>query len=91
MPRFNYPGAVRWTKRRELATRLAPVLVVPAAVHTFFFVLSTLWRELGAGEALRFAASEAAYRGMVTAYLAWYRLAGVSRATSTPATHGARD
>ncbi len=79
VPRFNYPGAVRWTRRRELATRFSPLLVVPAALHTGVFVLSQLWRELGPREALRFAVSEGAYRGMVTAYVAWYRLVGVPR------------
>ena len=79
VPRFNYPGVVRWTKRRELATRFSPVLVVPAALHTYFFVLSRLWRQLGPREALRFAASEASYRAMVTGCVAWYRIVGAPR------------
>ncbi len=73
VPRFNYPGSVRWTRRRELATRLSPLLIVPASLHTFVFVLSELWKDLGPGEALRFASTEAAYRAIVTAYVAWYR------------------
>jgi glycosyltransferase involved in cell wall biosynthesis len=73
VPRFNYPGLLKWTARRELTTRLAPLLVVPAALHTFGFVLLHLWRELGPREALRFATTEAVYRGMVTAWVAWYR------------------
>lgn len=73
VPRFNYPGSLRWTKRRELTNRLSPVLVLPAALHTFGYVLSHLWRELGPREALRFAATEAVYRAMVTSRVAWYR------------------
>jgi hypothetical protein len=73
VPRFNYPGTVRWTARRELTNRLSPILIAPAALHTFAFVLSDLWRELGPREALRFASCEAVYRAMVTARVAWYR------------------
>lgn len=73
VPRFNYPGSVRWTDRREWTNRLSPLLIVPAALHTFRFVLFDLRRQLGLREALRFAATEAAYRGLVTAHVAWYR------------------
>jgi hypothetical protein len=73
VPRFNYPGSLRWTARRELANRLSPLLVVPAALHTFGYVLSRLWGELGAREAVRFAACEAVYRAMVTSWVAWFR------------------
>lgn len=73
VPRFNYPGRVRWSDRRELTNRWSPLLVVPAALHTFVAVLSDLWRALGPREALRFASSEATYRAMVTACVAWYR------------------
>jgi hypothetical protein len=73
VPRFNYEGVVRWARRRELTNRLSPLLVLPAALHTFGVVLRDLRREIGAGEALRFASTEAAYRAMVTAWVAWYR------------------
>jgi glycosyltransferase involved in cell wall biosynthesis len=73
VPRFNYPGSVRWTRRRLLTNQWSPLLIVPAALHTFYVVLTDLWRELGPREALRFASTEAAYRAMVTACVAWYR------------------
>jgi glycosyltransferase involved in cell wall biosynthesis len=78
VPRFNYPGSLRWTARRERTNRFAPLLVIPAALHTFGYVLAGLWRELGPREALRFAAAEAVYRAMVTAWVAWYRYAGLN-------------
>ncbi len=73
VPRFNYPGTLRWTKRRLLTNRWSPILVVPAAIHTFGYVLVALWGQLGPREALRFASSEALYRAMVTGSVAWYR------------------
>lgn len=79
VPRFNYPGEVRWTRRRELTNRWSPVLIVPAALHTFRVVLSSLWRGLGPREAVRFAAAEAAYRGLVTACVARYLYFGSPR------------
>jgi len=89
VPRFNYPGVVRWTSRREWTNRLAPLLILPAALHTFVFVWSDLRGQLGAREAFRFAVSEAIYRGMVTAYAGWYRYfpaATRRRAPTTPRT-----
>lgn len=79
VPRFNYPGALRWTRRREQTNRWSPLLVVPAALHTFGVVFSNLWRELGVVEAFRFASTEALYRGMVTAAVAWRRYVRPSR------------
>lgn len=73
VPRFNYPGSVRWTGRRELTSTLSPLLIAPAGLHTFVVVLAGLWRELGPREALRFAFSEGVYRSLVTGYVAWYR------------------
>jgi hypothetical protein len=79
VPRFNYPGVLRWTPRREWTTRWSPLLIVPAALHTFYVVMADLRSSLGTREALRFAASEAVYRGMVTALVAWYRYARPAR------------
>jgi glycosyltransferase involved in cell wall biosynthesis len=76
LPRFNYPGQVRWTKRRVWTNRLAPVLIVPAALHTFLFVVSELRTDLGLGRAIRFALTQAVYRGMVTAYIAALAIRG---------------
>jgi glycosyltransferase involved in cell wall biosynthesis len=73
VPRFNYPGTVRWSRRREMSNRWAPLLIGPAALHTFYVVSRNLWRELGVGETIRFASTEAIYRAMVTATVAWYR------------------
>jgi glycosyltransferase involved in cell wall biosynthesis len=81
VPRFNYPGLLRWTSRRRLANRLSPLLVLPAAFHTFGYVLTNLWRELGPREAVRFATAEACYRALVTAWVAWYRYVRVPPAT----------
>jgi glycosyltransferase involved in cell wall biosynthesis len=73
VPRFNYPGALRWSARREWTNRWSPVLVIPAALHTFWVVWTNLGRELGVRESVRFATHEAVYRGMVTALVAWFR------------------
>jgi glycosyltransferase involved in cell wall biosynthesis len=70
LPRFNYPGRLRWSRRRSWANRLAPILIVPAAVHTCFYVVAHLRKEIGLRQATRFAATQALYRAMVTAYVA---------------------
>jgi glycosyltransferase involved in cell wall biosynthesis len=76
LPRWNYPGHIAWSRRRRLANRLAPLLIVPAALHTLGFVL---WRErhhMSLGERMRFGLVAALNRGMVTAYVAWFSLRG---------------
>jgi glycosyltransferase involved in cell wall biosynthesis len=72
LPRWNYPGRVAWSSRRRLANRLSPLLVVPAALHTFLFVMWRERRHLTVRERVRFGASQALQRGMVTAYVAWF-------------------
>ena len=73
LPRFNYPGRVRWTRRRRAMNWLAPLLFVPAGLHTFGHVFRTLRHELGGRAALRYAWTQGFYRAMVTAYVALYR------------------
>lgn len=73
LPRFNYPGAVRWTDRRRWMNRWAGVMIVPAALHTFYFVMRQLKREVGFGPRLRFAVTQGLYRAMVTAAIARQR------------------
>jgi glycosyltransferase involved in cell wall biosynthesis len=69
-PRFNYPGTLRWTRRRQWTNRWAWLLIVPAAGHTFLYCMRDLSSQLGLGKRLRFAAQEALYRGLLTAYVA---------------------
>src|SRR5262249_8014632 len=76
LPRFNYPGQVRWTKRRVWPHRPPPRPIVPPALHTFLFVISELRADLGLGRAIRFALTQAVYRGMVTAYIAALAIRG---------------
>jgi glycosyltransferase involved in cell wall biosynthesis len=70
VPRFNYPGELRWSRRRRIANRLAPLLVIPAGLHTFVYVLSSQRGLLRPRESLRFALTQGLYRAMVTAYVA---------------------
>jgi glycosyltransferase involved in cell wall biosynthesis len=70
VPRFNCPGELRWSRRRRIANRLSPLLVLPAALHTFAYVLRAERDHLRPGERLKYAAINALYRGMVTAYVA---------------------
>jgi glycosyl transferase family 2 len=70
VPRFNIPGEVRWSRRRRMANRLAPVLILPAAAHTFVYVLRSQQGLLRPRDNLRFALGQALYRAMVTAYVA---------------------
>jgi glycosyltransferase involved in cell wall biosynthesis len=70
VPRFNYPGAVRWTRRRRLANLLSPLLILPAGVHTFLYVLRAEREHLRLREGLWFAFTQGLYRSMVTAYVA---------------------
>ncbi len=91
LPRFNYPGTVRWTARRTWANRCAPLLILPAGLHTFLFVERRLRGELGFSQRVHFAATQALYRAMVTAYLAKGGLAARSTSgspgpLSTPST-----
>jgi glycosyltransferase involved in cell wall biosynthesis len=67
---FNCPGELRWTRRRRIANLLSPLLVLPAALHSFAFILRTERRHLGLRENLRYAAISALSRAMVTAYVA---------------------
>jgi hypothetical protein len=76
LPRWNYPGHVAWSPRRRLANRLAPVLILPAALHTLLFVLWRERRHLTLAERIRFGLVQALYRGMVTAYVARFSLSG---------------
>jgi len=69
-PRFNYPGTLRWTQRRQRTNRWARLLIVPAAGHTFWFCMRDLSTQLGLWKRLRFAAKEALYRGLLTASVA---------------------
>ena len=75
LPQFNPAGTLAWSRRRQLANRWAPLLIVPAAAHTFFFVMKDLSGELTWPSRLRFALTQAAYRAMVTAYVARLRAA----------------
>lgn len=77
LPRFNYPGQLKWTRRRLWTNRLAAILIVPAALHTYLYVVSQLREEVGLGRALRFAFTQALYRAMVTAYVARLNYGGV--------------
>jgi glycosyltransferase involved in cell wall biosynthesis len=70
VPRFNYPGELRWSRRRRIANLLSPLLVLPAALHTFVYVLRTERNHLRPLENLRAAMISAVYRAMVTAYVA---------------------
>jgi glycosyltransferase involved in cell wall biosynthesis len=70
IPRFNYPGELRWSRRRRIANRLSPLWVLPAALHTFVFILRTERRHLNPLENLRYAALSAVSRALVTAYVA---------------------
>ena len=73
LPQFNPAGALAWSRRRQLANRWAPLLIVPAAAHTFFFVMRDLSGELGWYSRFRFALTQAMYRAMVTLYVARLR------------------
>jgi glycosyltransferase involved in cell wall biosynthesis len=70
VPCFNCPGEPRWSRRRRIANRLSPIWVLPAALHSFLFVLRTERRHLRPLENLRYAAITALSRAMVTAYVA---------------------
>jgi hypothetical protein len=72
IPRFNYPGELRWSRRRRIANRLSPLWVLPAALHTFVFILRTERRHLNPLENLRYAALSAVSRALVTAYVAQF-------------------
>jgi hypothetical protein len=81
LPRFNLPAPPRWSGRRRAATALAPLLVVPAGLHTFGHVMRHE-RSLAAGERLRYAAFQAAARALTTAHVARLRYArGRSQST----------
>jgi glycosyltransferase involved in cell wall biosynthesis len=73
LPRWNYPGHVSWTRRRRLHNRLAPLLIIPAALHTLLFVL---WKErrLTMNERIRYGLVIAINRALVTAYVARFSL-----------------
>ncbi len=79
LPRFNYPGRLRWTDRREWMNRWAALLIVPAALHTFFYVARQLRTEVDFRPRIRFAFTQAIYRGMVTGAVAWERVRPSSR------------
>jgi glycosyltransferase involved in cell wall biosynthesis len=70
VPRFNYPEALRWSRRRLIANRLSPLLVLPAGVHTFGYIVRNERDHLDLLERVRFALTQALYRSMVTAYVA---------------------
>ena len=73
VPAFGYPGPLRWSRRRRLQNALAPLLVLPAALHTFGYVLRVERRHLPGYQLVRYAAFAALYRAMVTAYVARLR------------------
>lgn len=77
VPRFNYPDDLRWSRRRRIANRLSPLLIVPAGIHTFFYVLRAERHHLRPLENLHYAALMGLYRSLVTAYVA--RLVYLSR------------
>jgi glycosyltransferase involved in cell wall biosynthesis len=79
VPCFNCPGELRWSRRRRIANRLSPLWVLPAALHSFLFVLRTERRHLGPLENLRYAAITALSRAMVTAYVARFVYLGGHR------------
>ena len=66
VPRFRLAPELRWSRRRRIANALAPVMIVPAALHTFVFVLRAEGGNLGPRLGLRYALWQAAYRGLVT-------------------------
>jgi glycosyltransferase involved in cell wall biosynthesis len=70
VPRFNYPADLRWSRRRRIANRLSPLLVLPAGLHTFFYVLRAERHHLRPLENLRYASLMGLYRSLVTAYVA---------------------
>lgn len=70
VPRFNYPGQLRWGQRRRIVNRLSPLLVVPSALLAFVYILRAERHHLRPMENLRYAALLALYRAMVTAYVA---------------------
>jgi hypothetical protein len=79
VPCFNCPGELRWSRRRRIANRLSPLWVLPAALHSFLFVLRTERHHLGPLENLRYAAITALSRAMVTAYVAHFVYLGGHR------------
>ena len=70
VPRFNYPPDLRWSRRRRLANRLSPLLILPAGLHTFGHVLRAEAGHLSLVQNLRYAARQGIYRSLVTAYVA---------------------
>jgi glycosyltransferase involved in cell wall biosynthesis len=76
LPSWNYPGRLAWSRRRRLVNRLAPVLVVPAALHTLLFIVWNERRHLTFVEAVRMGVAQGLYRGMVTANVARLVYAG---------------
>lgn len=69
VPTFGHPRPLRWSRRRRLQNALAPLLVLPAALHTFGYVIRTERRHLHGVQLARYAAFAALYRAMVTAYV----------------------
>jgi glycosyltransferase involved in cell wall biosynthesis len=70
VPRFNYPADLRWSRRRRIANRLSPLLIVPAGLHTFLHVLRAEQNHLRPLESLYYATLMGLYRSLVTAYVA---------------------
>jgi glycosyltransferase involved in cell wall biosynthesis len=70
VPRFNYPADLRWSRRRRIANRLSPLLIIPAGLHTFLYVLRAERHHLRPLENLHYAALMGLYRSLVTAYVA---------------------
>jgi glycosyltransferase involved in cell wall biosynthesis len=81
-PRFNCPGRVAWTSRRLWTNRWAPLLVLPAGLHTFVHVMRQLSGELSLIPRVRFAWTQGVYRSMVTAHVAVEQLRRVSTRSS---------
>jgi hypothetical protein len=70
VPRFNYPKDLRWSRRRRIVNRLSPLLILPAGLHTFLYVLRAERHHLTPVENLRYASLMGLYRSLVTAYVA---------------------
>ena len=70
IPKFNYNGPPRWSRRRILVNRLSPLLILPVAVIRFVYALIKHRSYYRLSENIRFAAYEAIYSSMLQYYLA---------------------
>jgi glycosyltransferase involved in cell wall biosynthesis len=70
IPKFNYEGPPRWSRRRIMVNRLSPLLIIPVAPMRFIYALVRHRAYYRLGENIRFAAYEALYSSMLQYYLA---------------------